>query len=309
MRFAIYGAGGLGAYYGARLAAAGHDVAFIARGAHLEAIRSDGLRVLSPLGDVHLERCAATDDPGEVGEVDAVLVAVKTWQIPDVARAVGPLLGASSVVVPFLNGVDAPDQLAQVLGAGRVLGGLSKIFSMIEAPGTVRHFSDGACLEIGELGGGLSERVETLRAAFESAGVEAVATGDVRSALWRKLMMVSSWAGLAALSRSPIGVLRALEGTRELIDRSIDEGLAVGVALGHDVGAAFKEELWRFYDALPHGATASMTRDIVTGRPSELEAWNGAIVRHGARVSVPTPVHSFTYSALLPMEQAARSEG
>ena len=193
MRFAVFGAGGLGAYYGARLAEAGHDVAFIARGAHLEAVRRGGLRVLSPLGDARLERCVATDDPREIGEVDAVLVAVKTWQVPDVARAMGPLLGPASVVVPFLNGVEAPDQLAEVLGAERVLGGLSTIFSMIEAPGVVRHLSDGAYLEIGELSGTISERVERLRAVFEGAGVEAAATADVRSALWRKLLMVSSW--------------------------------------------------------------------------------------------------------------------
>ena len=133
MRFAIYGSGGLGGYYGARLAQAGHEVGFIARGAHLEAIRTKGLKVLSPLGDVHLPSPIASSDPADIGEVDVVIVAVKTWQVPEVARAMRPMLKADTIVVPFLNGVDAPDDLAAVLGAEHVVGGLSKVFSLIEA--------------------------------------------------------------------------------------------------------------------------------------------------------------------------------
>ncbi len=306
MRFAIVGAGGLGGYYGARLAEAGNEVAFIARGAHLDAIRKDGLKVFSPLGDVRLKHVNATSDPREVGPVDVVVVAVKTWQVADAARAMQPMVGASTIVVPFLNGVEAPDELAAIIGAEHVIGGLSKVFSLIEAPGVIRHFNPGAYVEIGELGGGLSERVEKLCAAFERARSQARASADIRSELWKKLLTVSSWAGLGALSRSPMGVLRGMPETRTLIDRAMDEGIAVGARRGHPITAAYKGELWKFYDAMPADATASMQRDIMAGKPSELDAWNGAIVRFGGETGVDTPVQTFTYHALLPMERRAR---
>ena len=307
MRFAIYGSGGLGGYYGARLAQAGHEVGFIARGAHLEAIRTKGLKVLSPLGDVHLPSPIASSDPADIGEVDVVIVAVKTWQVPEVARAMRPMLKADTIVVPFLNGVDAPDDLAAVLGAEHVVGGLSKVFSLIEAPGVIRHLNPAAYIEVGELDGGASARVEALRAAFAGAGVDADVSTDIRSALWKKLLTVSSWAGLGALSRSPIGVIRQMPETRALVDRAMDEGIAVGRALGYAIADGFKAELWAFYAGLPAEATASMLRDIMAGKPSELDAWNGAIVRFGIQTGVATPVHTFTYPALLPMEKRARN--
>jgi 2-dehydropantoate 2-reductase len=306
MRIAIVGAGGLGGYYGARLAEAGNEVAFIARGAQLAAIRKNGLKVLSPLGDVHLKDVSATDDPRDVGPVDVVVVAVKTWQVADAARAMRPMLGPDTIVVPFLNGVEAADELAAAIGARHVIGGLSKVFSMIEAPGVIRHFNPGAYVEIGELSGGQSARVETLRAAFERAGAQAASSADIRTALWKKLLTVSSWAGLGALARSPMGVLRGMSETRALIDRAMDEGIAVGARRGHPIGAEYKTELWKFYDAMPADATASMQRDLMAGKPSELDAWNGAIVRFGKDAGVATPVQTFTYHALLPMERRAR---
>jgi len=306
MRIAIFGAGGLGGYYGVRLAQAGHDVAFIARGAQLNAIRKNGLKLISPLGDAHLKKTTATSDPREIGPVDAVVVAVKTWQVPEAAKAMKPMIGSDTIVVPFLNGVEAPDELAAILGAQHVLGGLSKVFSLIEAPGVIRHFNPGAYVEIGELGGGLSKRVETLRAAFEQAGSQAVASADIRTELWKKLLTVSSWAGLGALARSPMGVLRGQPETRALIDRAMDEGIAVGVRRGCPITSDYKRELWKFYEAMPADATASMQRDIMAGKPSELDAWNGAIVRFGIETGVDTPVQTFTYHALLPMERRAR---
>jgi len=308
MRLAVYGAGGLGGYYGARLAQAGHEVAFIARGAQLDAIRKNGLKLYSPLGDLHLKKVNATSDPKEVGPVDAVVVAVKTWQVADAARAMRPLIGADTIVVPFLNGVEAPDELAGILGARHVLGGLSKVFCLIEAPGVIRHLNPGAYIEIGELDGGPSQRVETLRAAFERAGAQAKASADIRTELWKKLLTVSSWAGLGALSRSPMGVLRGQPETHTLIDRAMDEGIAVGARRGHPITADYKRELWKFYEAMPADATASMQRDIMAGKPSELDAWNGAIVRFGLETGVDTPVQTFTYHALLPMERRARGQ-
>jgi len=306
MRFAIFGAGGIGGYYGTRLAQAGHEVSFVARGKQLEAMRAKGLKVLSPLGDFHLEKPRASSDPLELGEADCVIVGVKTWQVVEAAHAMKPLLGRDTVVLPFLNGVEAPDQLAEVLGAPHVLGGLSKVFAMIESPGVIRHASPGAYIELGELGGEQSQRARALRDAFVGAGVDARLSGDIRGAMWAKLVTVTSWAGLGALSRSTMGTLRTYPETRAMIDRAMDEGIAVGIARGHSPSSGFKGELWRYYDALPVGATASMQRDIIAGRPSELDAWNGAIVRFGAEAGLETPVHRFTYHALLPMERRAR---
>ena len=306
MKIAIYGAGGLGGYYGARLAGAGNDVAFIARGAHLEAIRKRGLQISSPLGDMHLPNPTATDDPADVGPVDLVVVAVKTWQIPEVAAAMGPLLDRDTVVLPFLNGVEASDELAAVIGPERVLGGLSKVFSKIASPGVIHHFTANVFVAFGELDGTDSERVRSLLEVFSAAGVDAEASPAIRVELWKKLLLVSSWAGLGALARSPMGVVREEPGIRSLIGRSMEEGLAVARTTGHDIDLSYKDEMWAFYRTMPAGATASMQRDIIDGRPSELDAWNGAVCRFGARVGVETPVHSFTYHMLLPMERRAR---
>ncbi|MBT6272819.1 MAG: 2-dehydropantoate 2-reductase [Chromatiales bacterium] len=306
MRIAIYGSGGLGGYYGVRLAQAGHDVVFIARGEHLAAIRANGLKVISPLGDALIEAPTATDDPTTVPPVDAVLVAVKTWQVEAVAHAMKPMLKSDTVVVPFLNGVESGNVLDAVLGAGHAAGGLSKIFSLIEAPGVIRHFNDAAFVSIGELDDSKSTRMETLRAAFEGAGVDVEISEDINRALWEKLLMVTSWAGMGALARSPIGDLRADPETRQMIDQSMDESIAVANAHGIAINTSLKKVLWSFYDAMPGGATASLIRDMMEGKPSELDAWNGAIHRIGQIHGVPTPTHSFVYQLLRPMERRAR---
>jgi 2-dehydropantoate 2-reductase len=270
-------------------------------------MRRDGLKVLSPLGDIHLEKPTVSDDPRQLGQADCVIVAVKSWQVDEAAQAMAPLLGDETTVLPFLNGVEAADQLGAVLAPERVLGGVSRVFSLIEAPGVIRHASPGAHVELGELDGARSERARTLCATFAAAGIQAALSGDIRAALWKKLITVSSWSGLGALARSPMGVMRAQPETRALIDRSMDEGIAVGRARGHRIPADFKAQLWRFYDALPEQATASMQRDIMQGRPSELDAWNGAVVRFAETPGIDVPVHTFTYHTLLPMERRARA--
>ena len=307
MRFAIYGAGGLGGYFGARLAEAGHEVGFIARGDHLAAIQANGLKIESPVGDLHLRDPLASSDPSDIGQVDVVIVAVKTWQIAEISDAIKPLVGEDTIIVPFLNGVEAADQLANVVGSDKVFGGLSRIFSEIRTPGVIHHMNPGAYVEFGEIDGTpASSRANDLRATFEKAGVQASVSEDIRTALWVKLLYVSSWAGLSTLSQSPMGDILRQPEMRNLIDRSIDEGIAVGQAMKHRLSAELKTQILTFYEGLPEDTTASMTRDILAGKPSELDAWNGAIVRFGREYGVPTPVHEFTYHALLPMERRAR---
>ena len=308
MRFAVFGAGGLGAYYGARLVEAGYEVSFIARGPPLEAMKNNGLKVISPVGDVHLERLQVTDQPADIGAVDVVIIAVKSWHIAEIIPNLGPLMGESTVMLPFLNGVDAPDQLASAFGDASVLGGLSRIFSEIESPGVIRHLNPGAYIECGELNGEKSRRVEALTEIFSGAGIESKVSDNIRCALWQKLLLVGSWAGLGALSQSSLGVVCDQSELRSLVDQAMDEGIAVGRALGYPLPADLKQQMWDFYHGVPHDTTASMMRDILAGRPSELDAWNGAIVRFGEKVGVPTPVHTFTYHVLLPMERRARGQ-
>ncbi|MDP7617315.1 MAG: 2-dehydropantoate 2-reductase [Arenicellales bacterium] len=308
MRFAVFGAGGLGAYYGARLVEAGYEVSFIARGPHLEAMQKNGLKVISPVGDVHLEKPQVTDQPADIGEVDVVIIAVKSWHVAEIIPVLGPLLGDATVMLPFLNGVDAPDQLASTFGEGSVLGGLSRIFSEIESPGVIRHLNPAAYIECGELNGERSSRVEVLADVFRGAGIETEASDNIRCALWQKLLLVGSWAGLGALSQSSLGVVCDQPELRSLVDQAMDEGIAVGGALGYPLPDNLKQQMWDFYHGVPHDTTASLMRDILSGRPSELDAWNGAIVRFGDQVGVPTPVHQFTYDVLLPMERRARGQ-
>lgn len=307
MKIAIFGSGGLGAYYGARFVEAGHEVGFIARGEHLKAMLDKGLKIYSALGDVVIDKPFASDQPADIGPVDLVIVSVKTWQVPEVAKAMRPMINDDTLVVPFLNGVKAPDDLVDGIGAKHVLGGLSKIFSLIEAPGVIRHFNPSAYVEFGELDAGASDsRCADLKAAFIDAGVEASISDDIRRAMWQKLVMVSSWGGLAALTQGNMGDIRAHAETRELVTEAMRESLDVGRARGLTFDADIENQLWSFYDDLPGEATTSLSRDILAGRASELDAWHGDIVRYGEQAGVATPTHRFIYQALLMPERRAR---
>jgi 2-dehydropantoate 2-reductase len=310
MRIAVVGAGGVGGYFGGRLAQAGHSVAFLARGAHLAALRTDGLRVDSIDGDFTVRPVEAAEDPREIGPVDAVLVAVKAWQVPEAAAAIGPLLGASTVVVPFQNGIEAADQLAAVVGPEHVLGGLCKIASQVAGPGHIRHIGVPPRVEIGERGrSGPTPRVEALRQAFASAaGVSVGVPADIDVALWEKFLFIAPVSGVGAVTRMPVGAVRAVSESRRLLEAAMAEVFALararGVALRDDIVA----RTLAYVDSLAPDVTASMQRDIAAGRPSELEAQNGTIVRLGAAHGVAVPTHTFIYASLLPSERKARGE-
>ncbi|MDD5562813.1 MAG: 2-dehydropantoate 2-reductase [Thermoanaerobaculaceae bacterium] len=307
MRIAIFGAGGVGGYFGGRLAASGQDVTFIARGATLAALRGRGLVVESVNGGFEVSPAPATDDPSEVGAVDAVIVAVKAWQVPAAAGAIRPLLGPDTVVVPLENGVEAPGQLAAALGPGSVAGGVCHIVAFQTAPGRIRHPGLEPTVAFGELDGRRSERLERLQQAFAAAGVKAAVAPDITVAIWEKFLFIASLSGLGAVTRAPAGVVRALPETRAMTAQALEEIAAVARAHRVRLPADAVARTMAFIDALPADATASMQRDIIAGRPSELEAQNGAVVRLGAAAGVPTPVAAFIYAALLPQERAARA--
>ncbi len=294
------------ARFGAQLAISGEDVVFIARGDHLAAIREHGLVVETDDGELVVRPASATSDPSEVGPVDVVLLGVKTWQVEGAARAMGPLLGPETFVVPLQNGVEAAGQLDRVLGPDRVVGGLCATFSWIAAPGRIRSLGQVNSLRFGELDRRPSARTERLREAFERAGVRATIPPDIDVSLWEKLLIVVSFGGVGAVTRVPVGVIRAMPETRRLIERGMEEIFAVGRARGVALPDGAVEKGMAFVDSLDPSGTTSLQRDIADGRPSELEAWNGVVVRLGREAGIPTPVHEFLYASLLPLERRAR---
>lgn len=306
MRIAIFGAGAVGGYFGGRLAAAGEEVAFVARGRHLEALRRAGLRIRSPLGDLHLPEVRATDDPGEIGLVDVVVVAVKTWQLGAALPGLRQLLGEGTWVLPLLNGVEAAAELAAALGRERVVGGTCEIISRMGEPGEVIHVGATPRIVLGELDGRESRRTEALSTALAAAGVAAETTSQIDVALWRKFLFVVSVGGVGAVTRAPIGVTRRLPETRELVERAMREIEALARARGVALPGDVVEKAMVFIDTLPAEGTASLQRDLAAGRPSELEAWTGAVVRLGRDSGVEAPTHDVIYRSLLPAERQAR---
>lgn len=307
MRVAVFGTGAVGGYFGGRLAQAGDDVTFIARGEHLRAIARDGLQIKSIAGDFRIHPARVTDDPTTVGEVDVVLVGVKTWQIAAAGAAMHPMVGPQTIVVPLENGIEAPGELADAVGAEHVLGGLCRILAFITAPGTIEHAGIEPYVAFGELDGTRSERAEQLRAAFARAhGVKVEIPADIRVAMWNKFLLIASWSGAGAITRVPIGRIRSTPEARALMQEALREICAVAVASGVALPADSAERALAYVDTLPADGTTSMQRDIMGGRPSELEAQVGAVVRLGASLGVDVPLHRVLYGALLPQEQLAR---
>jgi 2-dehydropantoate 2-reductase len=306
MRIAIFGSGGAGGYFGARLAKAGEDVVFIARGDHFRAIRSNGLHVDSDDGDFVVVPAEVTDEPGQAGTVDVVIVGVKTWQLPEAARAMQPLIGPQTFVVPLQNGVESPEQLAAILGRDRVLGGLARVFSFLIEPGRIRHLRGPAEITFGELDNRPSDRAQQLRKVLSRAGLASTIPADIRVALWEKFLFIVPLGGIGALARAPLGILRAVPETRLMLEQGMREILDVAHGWKIPLAPEVVERTMGFVDSLPPDATMSMQRDIAAGRPSELEAWNGAVVRLGGQVGVPVPLHDTLYRCLLPLEWKAR---
>ena len=309
MRIAIFGAGAVGSYFGGRLAQAGEDVVFIARGEHLQAMRDHGLRVDSIEGNFVLESVEATDDPAQVGLVDVVFVCVKAWQIEEAIQAMRPMVGPQTLVISLQNGVEAPSQLAAGLGKEHVLGGLCVIIAYIVAPGHIAHVGADPFIRFGELDNSPSERVEKLRQAFDkTSGLTIEIPPDINVAMWQKFIFINAISGVGAVARAPVGAVRSQPGTRQMLVKAICEIYDVARARNIDLPENVKDKTMEFIDRMPPEATVSMQRDIMNGRPSELEIQNGAVVRLGKEAGVETPVNSFIYHSLLPMELLARGQ-
>lgn len=309
MRIAIFGTGGVGGYFGGRLAEAGFDTVFIARGKHLEAIQKDGLKVKSINGDFTINPVQVTDNPANIGIVDIILVTVKAWQVSDAAQAMRPMIGPETFVISLENGVEAPIQLSNIIGKKHVLGGLCHIISYIAEPGHIHHAGIYPSIQFGELNNEQSERVKTLLHIFkQTKGVKAIVPSDIQIALWNKFLFIASLSGVGAITRVPIGVFRSLHETRAMLKQAMQEILDVAHAYNIALPKDSVDKTLSFIDGLPQEGTASMQRDIMSGKPSELESQNGAVVRLGKKAAVATPINSFIYSGLLPLELYARGK-
>lgn len=300
MRIAVFGAGAVGGYIGGRLAEAGGDVAFIARGAHLAAIREHGLRVESPNGDMHIQGAVATDDPAEIGSVDTILFAVKLFDTAVAARACAPMIGPETVVVALQNGVESEAEIGAIVGAERVMGGTVYIASVVAEPGVIRQTGQFAKLIFGEMDGRLSERGRALETACRDAGVDVTFSATVELEIWMKFVVLAALSGVTTVTRLPVGILRADPEPRALFENAIAEAVAVGRARGVALPEDAVARQMAVVDGWPETMVASMLHDLNGGRRLELDYFSGAVSRLGRDCGVPTPVHDVLHAALKP---------
>lgn len=307
MRIAVFGSGGVGGYFGGRLAQAGNDVSFIARGKHLEVLRSEGLKIDSIAGNFKLAKVQATDYPKDIGIVDYILCCVKAWQVPAAAKAMKPMVGDNTLVIPLQNGVEAPGQLAEVLGQDKVLGGMCAIIAFQAGDGHIKHIGANPLIRFGHLDKHADARVNRLSEILNRChGVKSSIPEDINVTMWQKFMLISAWSGLGAVSRAPIGTILQLEGTRQLLVDALEEIYQTGRAQGIDLPDNSVEKTLETLQSFPKNSTTSMQRDIADGLPSELDVQNDAVVRLARDVGVDTPVNRFILHSLRPIELRAR---
>ena len=298
MKIAIMGSGGVGGFFGGRLAASGANVSFIARGAHLAALRKHGLKIESSLGNILVRPVHATDDPASIGIVDLVFLAVKLWDIEGAALAVKPLIGPHTGIIPLQNGVDAVNVLLSRYPPEHVMGGVAHIAAAIESPGVIRHSGAMQKLTFGELDGRHSQRAEQLFDACQAAGIDAILSDAIQVVIWEKFVFLSAFSGITALTRLPIGPLRADPETRALFLAAMQEAAAVGRAQGIRLSPDCADRQLAFCDKLPPEMISSMLGDLRNGNRLELAWLSGAVQRIGREMGVATPVSSLIYTAL-----------
>lgn len=300
MKIAIMGSGGSGGFYGGRMAKAGEDVVFIARGANLEAMRQKGLRVESPtVGDFELPNVQVTDDPSTVGPVDVVFFCVKTYSLEEAARSIVPLVGGETVVIPLLNGVDIAERVGAVVGMNAMLGGCAFVSANIAAPGTIRHQVMDR-LMFGALEGGASSRTEAIHAMLTSAGIQAELSPDIRKEIWSKFVGFNAISGVASVARIPGKAVMDDPDTRALYVDSMREVMELAQRQGISLDPNLSDTLVSIMDGWPPQAKPSMLLDLEHGHRLEVESIQGTVVRLGEKLQVPTPVNRFIYTALKP---------
>ena len=300
MRIAIMGAGGIGGFYGGRLAQAGHDVTFITRGEHLRAIQANGLALVGPAGDARIDAAQATDDPSTLAPVDVVLFCVKLFDTEDAARAIQPLLVKGGVCITLQNGVDGPQRIAAVIGEDRVMGGIAFVSALIESPGVIRYNSKAPSMKFGETDGRTSERAIRFRDACASAGFAAEIVGDIRAALWHKFVGLTVNSALCSLVRQPAGMIYPDPDLMAQARAGFEEATAVARALGVKLPDDIVEWQVKNHLGFPAGMFASMYHDLARGKRLEIESLSGLVAREGKLLGIATPFHAMAYACLKP---------
>ncbi|MFO8001685.1 MAG: 2-dehydropantoate 2-reductase [Marinilabilia sp.] len=305
MKILIAGTGGVGGYFGGHLANAGHDVTFIARGAHKEAMEARGLKVKSINGNFAVKKVNVTDDISKAPVPDLIILGVKAWQLKDIARQLKPVTDDHTMVLPLQNGVLASDELKEVLPEKNVLAGLCRIISKIEAPGEINHLAVDPTIVFGECNNEKTDRVKQLEKIFNEAGFKGLVPEDIQVSLWQKFISICVSA-LLAVTRSTYGEVREQKETRQMMRDLFDEIALLARTLQINIEPDFVDKTMAFIDTFPYDSTSSLTRDVWEGKPSELEYQNGTVVRLADQVDVDVPVNRFVYYSLILMEKRAR---
>ena len=300
MKIAVMGAGAIGGYFGGRLAKAGFDVSFIARGAHLDVIRKNGLKVLSPLGDFTIHPATVTDDPAKVGPMDVILFMVKNYDTLQAAEQIRPLVGPDTAIIPFQNGVEARAMLSNVLGARHVLGGVAFIPASIQEPGVIKHNAELAKLVFGEFDKQITPRAVAFLDALEKAEVAGEISADISMVLWSKLMFLTSMSAINCITRQPVGLVQSDGETIALYMDAMREVAAVAVAHGVSLGEEAIANNMALAKSFPPNNKTSMFQDLEAGRRLEIDYLSGAVVRLGREKGIETPIHRTAWVAIKP---------
>ena len=306
MNIVVFGTGGVGGYFGAKLNKAGFKVTFIARGKQLVAIKNNGLHIKSINGDftIHPE---VTDDVSTLTSIDLILIGVKSWQITEVAQVIKPIIDKNTMVLPLQNGADNADKLRAVLNAENVLAGLCKIVSKVEDYGVINHFAYDPEIIFGEYNNLQTDRVKQLKLVFDKAGFKNKLSGNIHLDIWRKYMFITTVSGIGALTRSSFGVMKQNDVVMDMMQKTAHEIKQIANTKEILISDADVERTLKMFDQMPFETTASMQRDMMEMKPSELENFNGYIVKEGIELGVETPINSFIYNCLLPQENSVRA--
>ncbi len=307
MNIVIYGTGGVGGYFGARLAQAGNNITFIARGKHLEAIQKNGLQLISPKGDYMVYPAHATANIAEVTDIDLILVCVKARQLETAAKEINQVLSEKTMVISLLNGVNNTEVLGAVINKKHLLGGLCKVVSKIEDFGIINHISFEPTIVFGELDNVKTERAFSLEKLFLNAGITTKLAENIQTEIWTKFLFISTISAIGALTRATLGEIISSPQLKEIMNQTAKEIVLVAKAKGISLPETIVEKQFQIMESQPYDTTSSLQRDVLEGKPSELEAQNGAVVKMGLELGIPTPTNSFIYYCLLPQEKKAGS--
>jgi 2-dehydropantoate 2-reductase len=307
MKISIIGTGGVGGYFGGKLAKAGFDVTFLARGEHLKALQYNGLVVKSISGDFKIDHVKTTDKVKDLAQADLIIFGVKAWQLKEMGKELSANINKNTTLLPLQNGVLAIDELKEYFDKRNIIGGLCRIISKIEAPGIINHFGVDPTIVFGEIDNTRSERITQIKNIFDQSGFTSKIADDIQSEIWKKFISICV-SGLLAITRSTYGEIREIKETRQLMINLLQEIYALSQKIGIHIETDFLEKTISYIDSFPYESTSSLARDVWEGKPSEIEYQNGTVVKLGEKFGVDTPINRYIYNCILPMELRARKK-